>query len=157
MPSSIHALISAISSGLRGSPFEGMRSSGSLEVISLNSVLPALSPGFAASSSVVRVLIENPPLASCPEWQREHLFFNSGWISFWKSTACSENAAKKNHAKRMREGYGTGRKGQVPPCSLFGRVGACFFIGQHRLEGPDDCNKDYGADASLPFVLKRCD
>ena len=30
------------------------------------------------ASKAVRVLIENPPLASCPEWQREHLFFNRG-------------------------------------------------------------------------------
>ena len=39
-------------------------------------------------------------------------------MSFWKSTADNENVAKNNHANRMREGYGTGREGQVPPCPI---------------------------------------
>ena len=63
---------------------------------------------LAPSSKVVRVLMENPPLASCPEWQREHLFFNSGWISSWKSTANEVNATiiqAMAIPMRIRRGY----------------------------------------------------
>ena len=72
--------------------------------------------------------MENPPFASCPEWQREHLFFNSGWMSFLKSTALTENKVPAMMiAIQMRMGRGYVAEGACQ-CFLEGECGFASWV-----------------------------
>ena len=123
--------MSEICFGVSASPLEGMRLSGSFEVMRWKSRLARLLPGLAAMSRVVRVLIENSPLASCPEWQREHLFFNSGWMSCLKSTALTARVVQKitrEHPIRM--------EGRLPTATILSVI-------YHRYNSNRACCKQF--------------